>query len=116
MPQLARVLSPEDLRRREPGSQLDLIPYLGLLETVRAQEGVGGIITLTEGERQRTEKRRLSLAAKQLGVRLSWRKADPDELRFVLAPEGQPAPGSRTRHGRTPGPPLPSPRRRRRTS
>ena len=35
MPQLARVLSPEDLRRREPGSQLDLTPYLGLLETVR---------------------------------------------------------------------------------
>jgi hypothetical protein len=70
---------------------MDLTPYLGLLETVRAQDGVGGVIQLLDGESQRAEKRCFSLAAKQLGYVLTWRKAtEPDTLRFVLAPQGEP--------------------------
>ena len=97
MPQLARVLREEDLRSGTNTSRMDLTPYIGLLETVRSQDGLGGMLTLDEGERQRTEKRRLSLAAKQQGYKLQWRKSQPGELRFVLAQDGQPMPGSRTR-------------------
>ncbi len=97
MPQLARVLREDDLRGGGQTSRMDLTPYIGLLETVRAQEGLGGMLTLDEGESQRTEKRRLSIAAKQQGYKLQWRKAGPGELRFVLAEDGQPMPGSRKR-------------------
>lgn len=98
MPQLAKVLTEDELRRSGSSVQMDLTPYLGLLETIRAQDGVGGVIRLVDGESQRAEKRRLSIAAKQLGYRLRWRKAaDPDELRFVIAREGEPMPGARTR-------------------
>ena len=75
------------------------MPYLELLSTVK-QQGVGGIVTLGEEESQRTEKRRLSIASKQQGYRLIWRRSEPRQLRFVLAEEGQRAPGSRQR--RTP--------------
>src|SRR3712207_3673813 len=97
MPELTRVLSEEDLRARARTNQLDLSANMALLSTVREQQGAGGIVTLGEDEKQRTEKRRLSLAGKQQGYALTWRKADPGQLRFVLAEEGQPAPGSRTR-------------------
>ena len=70
MPQLARVLTEEDLRARTRQSHLDLAPYLELIDTVR-QNGVGGIVTLGEGENQRAEKRRLSMAAKQQGCELT---------------------------------------------
>src|SRR3712207_435190 len=100
MPELTRVLSEEDLRARARANQLDLSAYMELLSTVREQNGVGGVVTLSDDEQQRTEKRRLSLAAKQQGARLIWRRSDPGQLRFVLAEEGQPAPGSRTRRPR----------------
>ena len=96
MPELTKVLTEEDLRARGRMSQLDLSPYLELLSTVR-QQGVGGIVTLGEDENQRAEKRRLSLASKQQGYRLIWRSSPPRQLRFVLAEEGQPAPGGRPR-------------------
>ena len=99
MPELTRVLTEEDLKARVRTSQLDLSSYMELLSTVK-QQGVGGIVTLGEDEQQRTEKRRLSLAAKQQGYNLTWRRSDPGQLRFVLAEEGQRAPGSRQR--RTP--------------
>ncbi len=100
MPQLARVLQEEDVRGGANTSRMDLTPYIGLLETVRSQDGLGGLLTLEDGESQRTEKRRLSIAAKQQGYKLTWRKAGAGELRFVLAQDGQPAPGSRTRRER----------------
>ncbi len=103
MPQLARVLREEDLRGSGNTARMDLTPYIGLLETVRSQDGLGGMLTLDEGESQRTEKRRLSIAAKQQGYKLQWRKSQPGELRFVLAQDGQPMPGSRTRR-KTPAP------------
>jgi hypothetical protein len=97
MPELTKVLLPEDLQRRGAVSALDLSPYLAILAGVREQGAVGGILTLAEDESQRTEKRRMSMAAKQLGVQLTWRSSSPGQLRFVLSEAGQPAPGSRPR-------------------
>ena len=110
MPELARVLTQEDLRRAEPGSRLDLSPYLAIIDEV-AGGGVGGLLTLDEGENQRAEKRRLSTAAKQRGYELTWRKTDPGELRFVLARPGELRPGGRPRRRAAPEPP-PAPARR----
>jgi hypothetical protein len=97
MPELTKVLSSEDLQRRGAISALDLSPYIAIVAGVREKGGVGGVLTLAEDERQRTEKRRMSIAAKQLGVQLTWRSSSPGQLRFVLAEAGQPAPGSRPR-------------------
>lgn len=97
MPELTRVLTTEELQRRGTVSALDLSPYLAIIAGVREQGGVGGVLTLGEDESQRTEKRRMSLAAKQLGVQLTWRSASPRQLRFVLNEPGQPVPGSRPR-------------------
>ncbi len=112
MPQLTRVLREEDLQGRGQTSRMDLTPYIGLLEAVRSQEGLGGMLTLEEGENQRAEKRRLSIAAKQQGYKLQWRKSQPGELRFVLADVGQPLPGSRKRRERPAPAPPPAPARR----
>ena len=112
MPQLARVLREEDLQGRGQTSRMDLTPYIGLLETVRAQDGLGGMLTLEEGESQRSEKRRLSIAAKQQGYKLQWRKSQPGELRFVLAQDGQPMPGSRKRREPPAPAAAPAPARR----
>ena len=100
MPELTKVLSEEDLARHGGMPRLDLATYVSLIDRVRNEQGVGGIVTLGPGEGQRTEKRRLSLAAKQQGYKLTWRRSDPGQLRFVLAQEGQRAPGGRQR--RTP--------------
>ena len=100
MPQLTRVLTEEDVRRRQPGRNIDFTPYLALLDAVQAHGGVGAQLSLAEGEKQRTEKRRLSLAAKERGLKLTWRKSDAGELRFVLSGEGEPIPGGRPRQRR----------------
>ena len=100
MPELTKVLTADDLTRRAPAGQLDLSDYLTIIDTVRQQGGRGGTVTLGADEQQRTEKRRLSLAAKAQGYNLTWRRSEPGQLRFVLAEPGQPAPGSRRR--RTP--------------
>jgi hypothetical protein len=63
-------------------------------------EGVGATVTLGPGEQQRTEKRRLSMAAKELGYQLVWRRAAADQLKFVLARPGEQAPGGRRRRPR----------------
>ena len=39
MPQLTRVLAEEDVRRRQPGRNIDFTPYMELLDTVQAQGG-----------------------------------------------------------------------------
>ena len=101
MPELTSVLTEEDLRRRGATQRQDLTPYMSLLDEIREGNGVGGVVTLSEGEQQRTEKRRLSLAARQRGYSLTWRRAaEPRQLRFVLAEEGQPTPGGRARRTR----------------
>ncbi len=97
MPQLTRVLTESDLTAARARPVMDLRPYINVIEQILKQGGVGGELTLTSGESQRTEKRRLSLAAKQLGYKLTWRKSTAGELKFVLATPGSPAPGGRRR-------------------
>lgn len=116
MPELMRILTDEDLARRGAVSRLDLSAYLTIIDAVREQGGAGGLIDLLAGESQRTEKRRLSLAAKERGLQLTWRSSQPGQLRFVLAEEGQPAPGSRKRRERASETPATNGRRRRRAS
>jgi hypothetical protein len=105
MPQLASVLTADDLRRAAPGTHLDLTPYLAIIDEA-VQRGVGGKLTLDEDESQRTEKRQPSLAANAQGHELTWRTSGPAELRFVLARPGETRPGGRPRRA-TPSPPPP---------
>ena len=97
MPQLTKVITEEELSRRQTSGGLDLSAYMGIIDNIREQGGVGGNLSLSEDENQRTEKRRMSVAAKERGLTLVWRKAPEGQLRFVLAEEGKPAPGSRRR-------------------
>ncbi len=121
MPTLERVLREDDLHRGGAGGGgLDLTPYLDMLAAIRTEGGVGGLITLAEGEQQRAEKRRLSVAAKDQGYKLVWRTAPERKLRFVLAKPGEPVPGGRQRAAAPPAPavatPAPAGRGRRRAS
>ncbi len=98
MPQLTKVLTEEELQRRSATSGgIDMTPYMAILDQVREQGGVGATLSLGEGENQRSEKRRLSVAAKERGYELTWRKSGPGMLRFVVAAPGQPRPGARKR-------------------
>ena len=97
MPDLVTVLREEDLKRDQGGAGLDLAPYLEIIDAIREQAGVGGLMTLEEGETQRTVKRRMSVAAQRRGLDLIWRKAPEGQLRFVLAEPGQRPPDARTR-------------------
>ena len=100
MPQLAHVITADELARRPAPGGTDLAPYFDILTSIQAEGGVGGLVTLSEGESQRTEKRRLSVAAKQQGYDLIWRKSAPGTLRFVLAKAGEWAPDARPRRPR----------------
>ncbi len=105
MPQLDREFTEEDLSRRSPTGGLDLSAYMDIIDNIREQGGVGGSLSLSEDENQRTEKRRMSVAAKERGLTLVWRKAPDRQLRFDLAEEGKPAPGARQRkNGAKPAP------------
>jgi hypothetical protein len=104
MPTLTKILTDEDVQHQNRMQRIDLTPYLATLDAVREQAGVGGILTLSEGESQRTEKRRMSTAAKARGLHLTWRSSQPGQLRFVVAENGQRAPGSRARRQSVPEP------------
>ncbi len=97
MPQLTKVLTEADLRAARARPVMDLTPYLEVIDSITRQGGVGGEAALSDNESQRTEKRRLSLAAKQRGLELTWRKSPPGQLRFVLSAPGQQVPGGRRR-------------------
>lgn len=97
MPKLTKVLTEAELASTRTAAAMDLTPYLDIIDMILKQGGVGGEINLSPNESQRTEKRRLSLAAKQRGYSLTWRKSPPGELRFVLSVPGMPAPGGRRR-------------------
>jgi hypothetical protein len=80
-----------------------------MVEQILAEGGVGGQVELGPEESSRTEKGRLTRAAKQRGRTLVWRKAQDGQLRFVLAEPGAPAPGSRKRRAPAAPPPPPAP-------
>ncbi len=97
MPELTRVLTESDVSAQRARPVMDLAPYLEIVDRITRQGGVGGEVTLSGTESQRTEKRRLSLAAKQRGYKLTWRKSPKGQLRFVISPPGEQAPGGRRR-------------------
>lgn len=97
MPELARVIQETDLSSSRASAGMDLTPYLEILDQIRDEGGVGGEVVLANDESQRTEKRRLSVAAKQQNLKLTWRKSSQGRLRFVLSPEGAPPPDGRRR-------------------
>jgi|SRR5450756_794913 hypothetical protein len=99
MPQLTKVLSETDVMAQRARPIMDLAPYLEIINRIVQQGGVGGELSLTDNESQRTEKRRLSLAAKQRSYKLTWRKSPRGQLRFVLSSPGEQAPGGRRRRG-----------------
>jgi hypothetical protein len=79
---------------------MDLTPYFSILDEVAQRGGVGGEVALLTDERQRTEKRRLSIAAKQRALKLTWRKSREGVLRFVLSTPGSVPPDGRRRGNR----------------
>ena len=97
MPQLDKVIMESDLTSSRSSTGMDLAPYLEILDRIREESGVGGEVSLLGDESQRTEKRRLSVAAKQRGLKLTWRKSPQGRLRFVLSGEGAPPPDGRRR-------------------
>ena len=109
MPELTTVLTEADLKRGRAAVQTDLTPYMDILDTLREQGGVGGVLSLDEGESQRTVKRRKSIAAKERGYQLTWRKAPAQQFRFVLAAPGEAPPDARRRRARVDGQGEPSP-------
>ncbi len=100
MPKLAKVLTEADLTSARGQSRMDLTPYMEIIDEVSRQGGLGGELTLNSGESQRTEKRRLSIAAKQRNVKLTWRKPRDGGLRFVLSNPGATPPDGRRRRGK----------------
>lgn len=97
MPKLAKVLTEADLTSARGQTRMDLTPYIEIIEEVSKQGGVGGEVQLAAGESQRTEKRRLSIAAKQRDMKLIWRKPRDGGLRFVLSAPGSSPPDGRRR-------------------
>ncbi len=100
MPKLAKVLTEADLTSARGQSRMDLTPYMEIIDEVSRQGGLGGELTLNSGESQRTEKRRLSIAAKQRNVKLTWRKPRDGGLRFVISNPGATPPDGRRRRGK----------------
>src|SRR5688500_1218405 len=91
-----RALPARCARPQPPCGSL-LRPSAGCqVHSEREQGGAGGVLALADGENQRIEKRRLSMAAKQRGVTPTWRTAPEGQLRFVVAQKAQPAPGGRS--------------------
>ena len=97
MPKLDRVIKESDLASSRASTGMDLAPYFAILDEIAREGGFGAELSLLPEERQRTEKRRLSVSAKQRGLKLTWRKSAPGRLRFVLSPPGSPPPDGRRR-------------------
>src|SRR5512133_2472022 len=97
MPELTRVLTETDVTAQRARPIMDLAPYLEIVDRITRQGGVGGEVTISSAESQRTEKRRLSLAAEPRGRKLTWRKSPKGQLRFVLSAPGEQPPGGRRR-------------------
>src|ERR687885_2429683 len=103
-----RKLAPEEAQRVFPRrGQQDLSAYVAALRALHPGEAAG---IERQGVSERALKRRLSLAAKQLGYRLKWgRQADAEVLYFqvIATPPTKKASNGRRRRsaqGATPAP------------
>jgi hypothetical protein len=95
MVKLGKVISLNDLAARKKRPVMDYSAYFFMIEQIIKDSGCGGMADLDEGDNARTERRRLSLAAKQLGYNLAWRKSEPKTLKFVIWKDGEKRPGGR---------------------
>src|ERR1700722_18788341 len=95
MPKLIASRGPEELRSQARAMNIDLTFYIGELKELQQEGKVEGTWELDAGESTRAEKRRFTAAARQLGLAIAWKKSGDREIRLVLAPEGEPLPGSR---------------------
>jgi len=104
-----RKLAPEEAQRVFPRrGQQDLSEYVAALRELHPGEAAG---IEREGVSDRAIKRRLGVAAKQLGYRLKWgRQSDAEVLYFQVigAPPGRLTTGRRRRRAepRKPAPPV----------
>jgi type IV secretory pathway VirB4 component len=76
-------LSKEEVERitqRKP--RIDISEYVNYLETLNP--GEWGAVTLEEGETGRAIKRRLTIAAKQLGKNLRYRRSEDNRIIFTV--------------------------------
>jgi hypothetical protein len=106
-----RKLAPEEARRVFPRrGQQDLSEYVAALHDLHP--GEAGAID-HEGVSERALKRRLSLAAKQLGYRLKWgRQADAEMLYFQVIATPPTKKASNGRRRRSAQIPIPAPTKR----
>jgi hypothetical protein len=71
----------ERLKKRRNATQ-DLSAYLSYLDTLKS--GDWGALTLEQGETQRAIKRRLTMASKQKGIILRYKKGDEGRIIFEV--------------------------------
>ena len=55
MPQLTKVITEEELTRRQSTGGIDLSAYMDIIDSIREQGGVGGSLSLSQDENQRAE-------------------------------------------------------------
>ena len=72
-------LTKEDFERRQPISRIDLSEYMDVINQAVAGEGTGGVVELDDPEQKRTEKRRMTLAAKEMGGTLTAQSHGPGQ-------------------------------------
>ncbi len=79
-----RKLTAEEVRQMQSrrGRSVDLSAYLASLREL--QPGDMGEATLRDGEKKATVKRRLTSAAKQLGMSLKYRRSGGDRVTYEI--------------------------------
>jgi hypothetical protein len=84
MPKQFRVLTPEEALkyRRRGGRVVDLTDYLNFVRGM--VPGQIAEVTLSEGEKKTTIKRRLTSAAKQLGKELKYKRSSDNSIVFEV--------------------------------
>jgi hypothetical protein len=98
MPRITSMQSADEMKAKGGSTNIDLGPYLSVLETIVAAGNVSAVLDLDENESQRAAKRRFTNAAKQGGYTVGWRKAPSDtQLKVLVVLAGNKLPGSRVR-------------------
>jgi hypothetical protein len=87
MPEFRSPLSSVELaKRRSRVTRVDLEPYREYLSSV--QPGYAGYLYLGENEKKPTIKRRVSIAATTLNIKIKYLRSDANELLFEVLPGG----------------------------
>jgi hypothetical protein len=85
MPDFRSPLSPEELKkRRGRTTRVDLEPYREYLSTI--EPGYAGYLYLGDNETKPTIKRRVSMTAAHLNMKIKYLRSDANELLFEVLP------------------------------